>query len=160
PKLRAAALEVLALEKDDFARQTLVNGLDDPGQAIVPVEKAVQLLANDDHGVAIPHARKILAGTFSNDAKEEALRVLSTDPNAGNLLAGILADQSQPTQLRSISAFSLREVDPKRFENVARGIVLNAQEDEAVRANCLGALLHLQGYSGRADPSVVDALSK
>jgi hypothetical protein len=159
-ELRTRALEILALDKDDVARQLLLKGFEDPEKALVSVAKAVQLLANDDHGVAIPLAHKVVAGKYAVDAKEEALRVLASDPGAGSLFAGILSDRSQPEQLRSVSASGLREVDPQQFEQVAQGIVVDAQEDDEVRANCLGALNHLQGYSAKVNPGFADALSK
>ena len=160
PELRTTALELLAMDKDDFARQLLLKGFEDPGQALVPVAKAVQLLADDDHGVAIPLAHKVVAGEFDVDAKEEALRVLASDPGAESLFAGILSDRSQPQQLRSASASGLRAVNPQQFEKLAQGIIVDAQEDDEVRANCLGALTHMQGYSAKVDPGFAEALSK
>jgi hypothetical protein len=159
-ELRVRALEILALEKDDVARQLLLKGFEDPGQALVSVAKAVQLLADDDHGVVIPLAHKVVAGKYDVDAKEEALRVLASDPGAGGLFAGILSDRSQPEQLRSVSASGLREVDPQQFEQVAQNIIVDAHEDDEVRANCLGTLNHLQGYSAKVNPGFADALSK
>ena len=159
-ELRTSALKILALDKDDVARQLLLKGLEDPAQALVPVGKAVQLLADDDHGVAIPLAHKIVAGAFDVDAKEEALRVLASDPGAGSVFAGILSDRSQPQQLRSVSASGLRVVNPEQFEKLAQDIIVDAQEDDEVRANCLGALNHLQGYSAKVNPGFAEALSK
>lgn len=159
-ELRRRALEVLALEKDDVARQLLLKGFEDPGSALVSVAKTVQLLANDDHGVAIPLAHKVVAGTYDVGAKEEALRVLASDPAAGSVFAGILSDRSQPQQLRSVSASGLREVDPKQFEQLAQNIIVDAAEDDEVRANCLGALNHLLGYSAKVDPGFAETLSK
>ncbi|MGJ4994024.1 hypothetical protein ACQR0Z_06425 [Bradyrhizobium sp. HKCCYLS3077] len=158
--VRRPALEILAMEKDDVARQLLLTGVDDPGKAVVPIAKAVQLLAHDDHGVAIPLAHKVVAGQFDVGAKEEALRVLAADLGAGDLFARIMMDRAQPPQLRSISASSLREVDPTKFEELARKIVVDDGENDEVRANCLGALDHLQGYSSKADPTFTDSLSK
>jgi len=158
-KLRAAALELLAMDKDEVARQLLVRGIDDVHHAIVPLAKAIQLLAFDDHGPIITVARKIMGGNFDVDAKEEALRALASDPGADHIFAGILSDRSQPKQLRSISASGLRAVSPQRFEQVARSIVLNENEDSDVRAECLGALNHLRGYAAKVDQGFADALS-
>lgn len=159
-EIRKRALEILGVEKDDVARQLLLKGFEDPGKALVSVAKAVQLLASDDHGVAIPLAHKVVAGEFDVAAKEEALRVLAFDPKAGGLFAGILSDRSQPEQLRSVSASGLREVDPQQFEQVAQNIIVDAAENDDVRANCLGALNHLQGYSAKVNAGFADALSK
>ena len=66
--------------KDEVAKQLLLRGLQNPGQALVSTAKAVQLLAHDDHGAAIPVAHQILGGNYDLDAKEEALRALVSDP--------------------------------------------------------------------------------
>jgi hypothetical protein len=160
PELRSTALELLAAKKDEIAQQLLLKGLENPAEAIVSVAKAVQLLAHDDHGVAFPIARRILSGDYDVDAKEEALRVLASDPGSGGLFADILSDRSQPQQLRSISASGLRLLDPQKFEQLAQRIIVDNHEDDDVRANALGALNHLQGFSTKLNSSFVDALSK
>jgi hypothetical protein len=159
-ELRISALELLALDKDEVARQLLLKGLEKQSEALVPVAKAVQLLAHDDHGVAIPIAQKVLSGSYDLDAKEAALRVLSSDPKSEGLFAGILSDRSQPQRLRSASATGLRAVSPQRFEQVAQNIIVNEHEDDDVRASCLGALNHMQGYSAKVNSAFTDALSK
>ncbi len=160
PQLRATVLEYLALQKDEVARQLLLQGIDNSQQAIVPLAKAVQLLGHDDHGVAVPVARKVLGSAADLDAKEEAVRVLASDPQSRNVLSGILSDQKQPSQLRSLSASSLRALDPEEFVKVAQKIVVDDNEDDNVRASCLGALNHVQGYSGRLAPDLSAALQK
>jgi hypothetical protein len=160
PQLRTSALELLALDKDALARQLLLKGLDDAAQALVPVAKAIQLLSQDDHGVAIPIARKIISGQYDLEAKGEALRVLASDPGAGQLFSDILSDRSQPQLLRSVSAAGLRAVDPKLFEKVAQGIVVDHGEDDGVRASALGGLNHLQGFAAKADSDFANAISK
>ena len=47
--LRQAALEILAMEKDEYGQRRLSEGLDDPARALVSPEKAVQLLGQDVH---------------------------------------------------------------------------------------------------------------
>lgn len=158
PQLRATALEYLALQKDEVARQLLVRGIDNRQQALVPLAKAVQLLGHDDHGVAVPVARRVVGGDSDLDAKEEALRVLASDPQSLNLLSGILSDPTQPSQLRSVSASSLRALNPEEFVKVAQKIVVDDSEDDGVRARCLGALSHVQGYSSRLAPDFSAAL--
>ena len=159
-QLRASALEVLALDKDDVARQLLLKGLDDVSQALVPVAKALQLLSQDDHGVALPIARKIIAGTYDVEAKGEALRVLVSDPGSDQLFSKILSDRSQPQLLRSVSAAGLRAVDPKKFEQLAQAIVIDDGEDDAVRASALGALNHMQGFAAKVNQDFATTLSK
>jgi hypothetical protein len=159
-ELRSSALELLAANKDEVARQLLLKGFENPAEAIVSVAKAVQLLAHDDHGVAFPIARRIVSGEYGVDAKEEALRVLASDPGSKDLVAGILSDRAQPQQLRSVSAAALRTVDPQRFEQLAQRIIVDPHEDDAVKAHTLGALDHLQGFSTKPNSDFVDAVSK
>ena len=159
-KLRTQALEMLAIDKDEVAQQLLLRGLQNPGQALVSTAKAVQLLAHDDHGAAIPFAQRILGGNYDLDTKEEALRALASDPNSTGLFADILADRSQPQRLRSLSASGLRSVDPQRFTQLAQCIVTDDREDDEVRTNALGALDHLRGFSSNVDPAFNEAVSK
>jgi len=157
--LRTQALEMLAIDKDEVAQQLLLRGLRNPGQALVSAAKAVQLLAHDDHGAAIPVARDILAGDHDLETKEEALRALVSDPNSTGLFANILADRTQPQRLRSLSASGLRLVDPQRFTELAQRIVTDDREDDEVRTNALGALGHLKGFSSHIDSAFNEAVS-
>jgi hypothetical protein len=159
-KLRTQALEMLAIDKDEVAQQLLLRGLQNPGQALVSTAKAVQLLAHDDHGAAVPVAHRILRGNYDLDAKEEALRALASDPGSTGLFADILADRSQPQRLRSLSASGLRAVDPQRFAQLAQRIVADDREDDEVRTNALGALDHLKGFSSTVDPAFAEEVSK
>jgi hypothetical protein len=159
-ELRTSALEYLAFDKDDFARQLLLRGLENTGQALVSAAKAVQLLAHDDHGVAIPIARRVINGDYDVGAKAEALRVLASDPQSDGLLANILSDRSQAQPLRSISAAALRILNPQRFAQVAQKIAVDDHEDDEVRANSLGALSHMAGFSTKANQNFLDQLAK
>ena len=47
-------------DKDGFAQQKLLEGLKDPDKALVPPEKALQLLSYDVHAEAYPVAREIV----------------------------------------------------------------------------------------------------
>jgi hypothetical protein len=157
--LRAAALETLSLGNDDVARDLLLKGLEQGLKLPVSIAKAVQLLGHDDHGAAVPIAHKVLAGSYALDAKEEAARVLATDSNAESLLSGILSDKKQPKSLRSVTASSLRTLNPKRFIDVAARIVSDDSEDDEVRASCLGALNHVAGHLAKIDAAFTKALT-
>ena len=49
PELRQRVLGLLAREKDGFAQKKLLEGLKNPDKALVPPEKALQLLSYDVH---------------------------------------------------------------------------------------------------------------
>ena len=153
-EIREEALETLSMEKVDYARRLLFDGLKDPEKALVPAAKAIQFLSHDGHAEAASLVRKILAKTGDLAAKEAALRFLSSDPGSASLLTRILKDRSQPPRVRSLSATALRIAKPKAFERAARSIVKNKAENDAVRATCLGALALIGDFKKtRADPS-------
>src|SRR3954468_4173432 len=57
PELRQRVLGLLAREKDGFAQKKLLAGLQNPEKALVPPEKALQLLSYDVHAEAYKIAR-------------------------------------------------------------------------------------------------------
>ena len=73
PQLRQRVLGLLAREKDGFAQRKLLQGLENPEKALVPPEKALQLLSYDIHADAYPVARKIVKKPPNANAKREAL---------------------------------------------------------------------------------------
>jgi hypothetical protein len=153
-EIRLDALETLAMEKVDYARRLLTEGLKDPKKALVPVAKAIQLLSHDGHAEIAPLVRGVLAKTSDLATKEAAIRFLSSDPGSASLLGRILKDQSQPPRLRSLSAAGLRLANPKAFERAARTIVEDNADNDAVRATCLGALSLIGDFKKtRADSS-------
>jgi hypothetical protein len=153
-EIRREALETLAMEKVDFARRLLADGLREPKKALVPAAKAIQILSHDGHAEVAPLVREVLAGSSDPAAKEAAVRFLSSDPGSASLLGSILKDRSQPSRLRSLSAAGLRVINPKLFERAARAIVEDKADNDDVRATCLGALTLIGDFKKtRADPS-------
>lgn len=159
-EIREGALETLVMEKVDFARRLLSEGLRRPEKALVAEAKAIQLLSYDGHAEVAPLVRKVFTQTADLPTKEAALRFLSADPASAPLLSRVLKDPSQPARLRSLSATGLRLADPKAFERTARAIVENGKEDDDVRATCLGALTLIKDFSKtRDDPSFAKAVA-
>jgi hypothetical protein len=159
-EIREEALETLVMEKVDFARRLLSDGLSKPEKALVPAAKAIQLLSFDGHAEAAPVVREIFAKAKDLPTKEAALRFLASDPASAPLLSRVLKDQSQPAKLRSLSATGLRVANPKAFERTARMIVEDGKEDDNVRATCLGALTLIKDFKKtRDDPSFAKAVS-
>lgn len=140
--LRELALETLAQEKDEYVQRRLLEGLKDPSQALVPPEKAIQLLGYDIHAEHYPILKEIVEKPPSAGARQEAIRLLAADPSATELLAGILRDKGESRKVRSISATALQSLAPAEFEEHARQIVLDENEDDVLRATSLSALTH------------------
>lgn len=141
-ELSEPALEVLASDKDLEAQQLLRRGLEDPKAALVSPAKALQLLAFDAHSGAADLARKIFHDTTDTETKEEALRVLASDPKSADLFSTLLKDKNQPRSIRALSATGLNHVSPQTFVEVARTIARDAHDYDDIHATVMGALAH------------------
>ena len=159
-ELRESALELLAIEKDPWAQDLLMRGLKQPEDAVVPEAKAIQLLGYDDHAEIVPLAQEVFERS-TGTAREEALRVLATDPQSAQLFTRLLKDKSETASIRAISASGLQSLDPAAFEKTARKIVTDETDYNEIRATTLAALAH--GRESRekpADPKFVETVQQ
>ncbi len=140
--LRQVALEVLAQHKDEYAQRRLLEGLEDSSQALVPPEKAVQLLGYDIHAEHYPILRDMVNNPPSPEAKREAVRLLATDPSSKELLVDVLKDKDERREVRDASASALLALAPAEFEEQAKQIVLDDEEYDDLRATAVTALTH------------------
>jgi hypothetical protein len=160
PELRERALELLAIDKDPYAQGLLVQGLKRPQDAPVPEAKAIQLLGYDDHAEFVPLVRRVYKRA-KGAAREEALRVLATDPQSERLFSRLLNDKSEKRSIRRLSASGLQSLNPEAFERAARRIVADEDDDNDIRATALAALAH--GREARekpVDPKLVETVQK
>jgi hypothetical protein len=159
-ELRESALELLAIDKDPYAQELLVAGLERPTEALVPEAKAIQFLGYDDHGEYIPLVREVYKRA-KGAAREEALRVLAADPQSERLFARLLKDKSETRNVRRLSASGLQSLNPQAFEKTARKIVADEDEDNDIRASSLAALAHGREVREKpADPKLVETVQK
>ena len=159
-ELRERALELLAIAKDPYAQELLARGLKRPKEALVSDAKAIQFLGYDDHAEFVPLVRQVYKRT-RGAAREEALRVLATDPKSERLFARLLRDKSEKRSVRRISVAGLQSLNPDAFEKTARKILADDSDDDDIRSASLAALAH--GREARetpADPKLVDAVQK
>jgi HEAT repeat protein len=140
--LRQQALEILAQRKDEYAQRRLLEGLRDPSEALVPPEKAIQLLGYDIHAEHYPILREMVQNPPSLEAKQEAVRLLAADPNSKDLLMERLQDKDEARDVRIASAAALQSLAPAEFEEQARHIVLDEDEYDDLRATAISALAH------------------
>ena len=140
--IRQAALEILAMEKDEYGQRRLNEGLDDPSRALVTPEKAVQLLGQDVHADLYPRLREMIQNPPSPEAREEAVRLLAGDPESRELLVSLLKDKDEDLKIRTFSAVALQSLDPAEFTEQAREIVLDNTEQEPLRLTGLNGLTH------------------
>jgi hypothetical protein len=140
-EIRHTALDRLTLENDEVAQGLLRDGLEGTRKPLVPAATAVRFLARDEHGDAAPLFRDIARGGKGR-ARDEALRALAADSESVDLLASISADKSERTAVRELAAMSLKAASPTRFASVARDLVLDDGEDDALRTSALSAVAH------------------
>ena len=139
-ELRQRVLGILMREKDAYAQKRLLDGLHDPEKALVPPEKALQLLSYDVHAEAYPVAREIVKKPPNADAKREALRLLAADANSAPVFEKLMRDKDEDREIRQISAAALQAVKPKRFHEQARELLLDKKEFDDIQATALTAL--------------------
>jgi hypothetical protein len=143
PSLRQVALEVLAQHKDEYVQRRLLEGLEDPSQALVPPETAVRLLGYDIHAEHYPILRDMVHNPPSPEAKLEAVRLLASDPTSKELLVGVLNDKTEDPEVRQASASALLPLAPAEFEKQAKQILLDdEEEDDDLRTTAMTALTH------------------
>ncbi|HXT51076.1 MAG TPA: hypothetical protein VN811_08535 [Thermoanaerobaculia bacterium] len=150
-ELRQRALGTLASDKDGFAQKKLLEGLRKPEMALVPPEKALQLLAYDAHADAYKAAREVLAAPPNPEAKREALRLLSADANSAPMLEKVLLDKSEDRENRQIAAAGLHALKPDRMQARARDILLDAGEFAEIQSTSLTALTQFGDEEKLAD---------
>jgi hypothetical protein len=147
--LRTTALDVLALHKDPYAQQLLVDGLRDPRAALVRPVQAVRMLGYDVHAEHYPMLRDIVATSKQPTLRRAALRLLAADSGSRALMRRIASDKSEDKEARSTAAVALQSLAPTDFAKVARSVVLDDDEDDDVRATVISAITHGPTAPGR-----------
>jgi hypothetical protein len=139
-EIRQRVLGLLARERDGFAQKKLLEGLRDPDKALVPPEKALQLLSYDVHAEAYPLARAIVSKPPNATARREALRLLAADAASATIFEKILRDKGEAAEIRQISAAALQALKPQKLQALAREILLDPSEAGDIQATSLTAL--------------------
>jgi hypothetical protein len=140
PELRQRALGILARQKDGFAQKKLLEGLRQPEKALVPPEKALQLLSYDIHGGAYAAARQIAKEPPNPAAKHQALRLLAADAASAPMFEKILLDKDEQRDNRQVAAAALHALRPDKLQERAREIVLDTGDYPEIQATSLTAL--------------------
>lgn len=139
-QLRRRALGILMRNKDGFAQKKLLNGLKDPAKALLPPEKALQLLGNDVHAEAYSAARAIVKKPPSQEAKREALRLLAADAKSAPLFEKVLRDKKEMRENRQIAASALNSLNPEKLQQQALKILKDKSDYADIKATSLTAL--------------------
>ena len=163
PEIRQRVLGILAREKDGYAQKKLIGGLQNPEKALVPPEKALQLLSYDVHAEAYAVARAIVSKPPSDTAKREALRLLAADATSAPMFEKILRDKEESSENRQISASALQALRPEKLQAHAREMLLDTSEYDDIQATSLTALTQFGDDAAIADDKAllrsVDRLS-
>ena len=133
--IRESALGLLAGQKDGFAQKKLLEGLKNPDKALVPPEKALQLLSYDVHAEAYSIARAIVSKPPNDDARREALRLLAADASSAPLFEKLLRDKDELREIRQIAASALHALKPKKLQAHAREILLDKSEYDDIQGH-------------------------
>jgi hypothetical protein len=142
---------ILAGQHDPEVQQVLLKGLKQTKTLPVERERAIQLLAEDDHLDNLPWLKELFESN-SEGARQEAVRLMGSYPDAAEALETILRDKAETSEVRQQSAASLRNVAPERFETVAKEIAADTTEHPDVRATSRHAVEHL-GLGGSDQPA-------
>jgi HEAT repeat protein len=140
PEIRQRVLGILAREKDGFAQKKLLDGLKDPAKALVPPEKALQLLTYDVHAEAYSIARDIVSNPPNPEARHEALRLLAADATSAPMFEKLLRDKDELRDVRQVAASALQALDPEKLQKHARAMILDKSEYDDIQATSLTAL--------------------
>jgi hypothetical protein len=139
-ELRQRVLGILAREKDGYAQKKLIEGLEKPDKALLPPEKALQLLSYDIHADAYPVARKVVSNPPSDEAKREALRLLAADAKSAPVFEKLLRDKDENAEIRQISAAALHALKPDKLQENAKEILLDDSDYDEIKATSLTAI--------------------
>jgi hypothetical protein len=159
-ELRQRVLGILARESDGPTQEALLEGLRDPSQALLPPEKALQLLSYDVHSEAYAVAREIAEHPPNALARREALRLLSADGESAPMFEKMVLDKSQPIEIRQLAASALHKLAPRRMQECARRITLDDAEDREMKSVSLTALANFADEQTRQDAALGEQVRK
>jgi hypothetical protein len=158
-KVREAALERLTLNGDQVAQKLIRESLAEGAKPLLRTEKAVQMLARDDHSSARPLFRE-LAEKGTGKIREEALRALGSDPRSAAMLEAVADDKKEAAPVRQSAADGLKAASPPRFAKLVAKQILDPDEDDKVRAAAASAVAHTQDIRDRlSKPKFAEAVT-
>jgi len=163
--LRASALEILALEKDEYVQRRLIESLEDAKRMIIEPEVAIQLLSYDLHADHFPVLRKIAKEAPNNAAKKEAIRNLGTDEEAKDILVEVIADAQEDPETRHAAATAFHCLHPEIATEQSKKIITEEEGEhlDELKTALLNTLIFLEKEPDRgevAPRTITDEKSK
>lgn len=111
-ELQLPAFDALIAQGDRSAQERLVQGLEDPAQALVPPADALNLLSEDAHADVRALARQFVDQPPDEETLQAAIRHLAGDPSSVERLRAIINDSQQSTETRKLAVTALNALDP------------------------------------------------
>ena len=139
-RVRQRALGMLAREKDGFAQKKLIEGLEIPAKALVPPEKALQLLGYDVHADAYRLARKIVSKPAERAGEARGAAPARRRLRARPVFEKILRDKNESPDHPAHLGLGAPGDRAGRLQKHARAIVLDSSESDDLQAACLTAI--------------------
>jgi HEAT repeat protein len=158
--IRDTAIEVLAMNQDEYVQRRLIEGLDDPNKRIAEPEKAVQLLSYDLHAEHFPVLRRLAQNPPNQKTRMEALRNLGADAASADLLRAALANDSEDPEVRHLCAVALQRIDPTGFEAEADRILGEDGVEPELKVALLNTKLHTPGVDQKVVLDAIRALNQ
>ena len=140
PQLRQRALGLLSRGRDDYAQATLLEGLRHPDRAVVGPGDALSYLSYNAHAGVQSVARSLFKESKDHVVREQALRVMASDPAARGVIRTALEDKKEPVAIRQMSAAALHALDPQALQDWAGKAVLDKTEPDDIVATGLTAI--------------------
>jgi hypothetical protein len=157
--LRARALEILALRRDEYAQGLLLNSLERKSSRLVPDRKALKLLGYDQH--AVPRTLLVdLVDSSDTVLRRQALRQLAADGESVSIFERIVSDPSEDEESRRIGLTALQSLEPETFERFAREFAMDESVTDELRAASITALAEEKrvGRAAGIDDELRDAV--
>lgn len=141
PAAREKAFFVLSAYGDDQAHWLLVRGLQEPMQALLPIEKSVPLLAmrKHDSDYHLNVIYEALQKTSNQAAQIECIKALGNYQPARPDIIRLLNDKKQSLEVRRASMQSLNHGNGQEFLSIAKPIITDENAPESLRIYALQA---------------------
>ena len=143
--LREAAIEYLAMNKDEYVQRRLVEGLENPKKKLTKPQLAVQYLSYDLHADHFPILRRLVADPPNKKTRMEALRNLAADSGSIALMKKTMADKEEEPEIRHMSAVALQQLEPESFDEQADLILEAETEDAELKVALINTKIHSPG---------------
>lgn len=146
--IRIRVLGMLVREGDGPTFRILEKGLLNPDKAAVAPAKALQLLRYDNKRKLQAVLQQLAETGESDEVRCQALTSLSADKSAKSLFEKLAGRKKESPRARAIALVALQANDAIAFQKVAKKLLRDDSEDEALREVCLTAAATLNVEDG------------